>query len=331
MEFENSLFDRIISKNRPVRYLIGLILFFVLMLIGALVLDKALISSTSNIALRGLLTPPTIIIYILAIAPGMARKERHVLDSFYRITLLPKDDFQEIVRRESRIDRKNEIVMIGIGMIIGSIAAMGSTDRQFSWLMLYWMITSIAMYALLVWTIYVSILSTRLSSALLHQPMEVDPFNTKPFEPIGRQSLRMAIVFIGGITISLVLIGRDFSNFRNPLFWLIYIPLAILPIILFFLNMIPTHRVLSQAKTQELDSVRDHLNVSLRVLHQRLENKMDTDNIPAEISALAVYEKHLQETRTWPYNTAMLRTLFFSIMIPVGTLVGRIIVEILSG
>jgi hypothetical protein len=160
--------------------------------------------------------------------------------------------------------------------------------------------------------------------------MKVDPFDTKPFEPIGKQSLRIALVFIGGITISLVFIGTDFSNFFIPLFWLIYIPLALVPLILFFLNMLPTHRVLANAKARELDSVRNHLNVSFRALHHRLNNNIDTEIIPAEINALAEYEKHLQETRTWPYNTAMLRTLFFSILIPVGTLIGRIIIEVIS-
>lgn len=38
--------------------------------------------------------------------------------------------------------------------------------------------------------------------------------------------------------------------------------------------------------------------------------------LAAEISALAVYEQRLQATRTWPYDTAMLRTLFFSLIIP---------------
>ena len=61
-----------------------------------------------------------------------------------------------------------------------------------------------------------------------------------------------------------------------------------------------------------------------------MELGQETDNTPNEIYALSVYEKQLKESRTWPYNTSMLRTLFFSVLIPVGTLIGRIIVEAIA-
>lgn len=39
---------------------------------------------------------------------------------------------------------------------------------------------------------------------------------------------------------------------------------------------------------------------------------MSTDWImPTQNEPLAVYEKQLKETRTWPYNTTMLRTFSF--------------------
>jgi hypothetical protein len=57
------------------------------------------------------------------------------------------------------------------------------------------------------------------------------------------------------------------------------------------------------------------------------ETGVETGSLAVEINALATYQAQLQAARTWPYNTAMLRTLFFSVLIPVGTLVGRILVE----
>ncbi len=140
----------------------------------------------------------------------------------------------------------------------------------------------------------------------------------------------IAVVFIGGITFSLIFIGLDLSSLKQLQFWLVYIPLAMVPIVLFFLNMTPTHRVLANAKTMELASVQEKLQESYRNFLDLMNNDLGTDTLPGEISALAIYEKHLKETRTWPYNTAMLRTLFFSVLIPVGTLIGRIIVEALA-
>jgi hypothetical protein len=52
-------------------------------------------------------------------------------------------------------------------------------------------------------------------------------------------------------------------------------------------------------------------------------------NLADYICALSIYEKQLNETPTWPYNTGMLRTLLFSVLIPIGTLLGRILIEAL--
>jgi hypothetical protein len=329
-EPNNSFFDRVISKSRGWRGLLGMAFLFVITLLVAVILDGALEDLTKSFTWRGLLIPPIIIIYILAIAPGMQRMGKGVMSSFQAILSLDDKKFQETIHKFAKIEPRRELAAIGIGFSIGVFAALGSMEGELTWVTAYWLITTITMYTLLVWTIYISIASTRIISALLNQPLNVDPFNTKPFEPIGRQSLTIALVFVGGITISLIFIGLDFSSFRQPLFWLIYVPLAMVPVILFFLNMFPTHRVLADAKNAELTAVREQLHKSCRALLNKMEKGQETYDIPNEINALAVYEKQLKETRTWPYNTAMLRTLFFSVLIPVGTLVGRIIVEALA-
>jgi len=330
MEQHFSLFDRVISKPRPLKVLLGIAILLLLFLLIAVFLDGAVDEFTRTLSWRGLLIPPIIIIYILAIAPRMARMEKIVINSFQTITMINEDEYQETINKTAEIERHKEITAISIGIIIGIISALGSMDGQFSWVNLYWLLTSITMYALLIWTIFVSIVSTRMTSTLLRHPLKIDPFNTTPFEPIGRQSLLIALVFIGGITISLIFVGLDVANLKQPIFWLVYIPMGLVPVILFFLTMLPTHHVLANGKAQELDSVHKQLHKNFRNLLQRMENNQDTKNTPDEIIALAVYEKQLKETRTWPYNTAMLRTLFFSVLIPVGTLVGRIIIEALA-
>jgi len=330
MEQKHSLFDRVISKQRSIIFILGIaaLLFFLFILAG--ILDSVLSELPQKLSWRGLLISPTIIVYILAVAPIMARMETRVLISFQAFVQLDEEEFQETISKNAKIKVGSEVAIITIGFILGIFASIASIDGHLSYINAYWVLTSSTMYALLAWTIFVSLASTRLTSALLNQPLKVDPFYTEPFEPIGKQSLMIAIVFIGGITLSLIYKVFEISSFIQPWFWIIYLPLAMVPIVLFFLNMFPTHRVLADAKSTELASVRNQLHVSCRKLLQRLETGHETTNIPAEIHALSVYEKQLNETRTWPYNTAMLRTLFFSVLIPVGTLVGRIIIEALS-
>ena len=330
MEQQKSLFDQVISKPRPWGFFLGVAGLLFLSLFIAVLLDSNLEDFSSDFSWRGLLIPGTIILYILGVAPRMAHMEKRVLQSFQSILYLDEAEFEETINQSAKSSPRKELAAIGIGLVLSIFAATGSMGGELTWVTGYWVITTIAMYTLLVWTIYVSIAGTRVIKNLLQQPLKIDPFDTTAFEPIGRQSLMISLVFVGGITLSLVFIGWDFSSFRQPVFWLVYIPLGLVPLILFFLNMLPTHRVLADAKAKELAAVRGQLQNACRKLLRKLENSQDTNNTPNEISALAVYEKQLKETRTWPYNTAMLRTLFFSVLIPVGTLVGRIIVEAIS-
>jgi len=56
---------------------------------------------------------------------------------------------------------------------------------------------------------------TRLTATLLRQPMQVDVFDTAVFEAVGRQSLALALVFIGGITISLLPVATQCILLRS--------------------------------------------------------------------------------------------------------------------
>jgi hypothetical protein len=278
---------------------------------------------------RGLLIPPTVILYILLVAPWMSGMDRGVLNSFRSFVLLDDESFQDLVRQAISIKLHHEILALGAGGLIGFISATSSTDPKLSFLNAYWYLTNTMMYALLVWTIYVSLTSTRLTSTLLRQPLKLDPFDITPFEPIGRQSLISALVFMGGITLSLVFVILDPINLTRPVFWLIYVPLVSVPVLLFFLNMLPTHKVLARAKASELETVRRHLRKACRDLLNRREENRGSENLPAEIHALEVYEKQLLGTRTWPYNTTMLRTLFFSVLFPITTVLLRVIGEVI--
>jgi hypothetical protein len=329
MNGQNSIFSKIIIKRRPIKFLLGIFALFIISLVFAVILDGDIDEYRQDFSWRGLLIPPTIIVYILTIAPFMSRMETRVMVSLQNI-FIDKSAFQELVKNTSTIKPINEIIAIGLGSIVGTISAFASIDGEISWVSVYWLITNILLFALLTWTIFISINGTRLISTLLRQPLHVDPFNTSPFEPIGRQSLMIAVVFIGGITISLMFIGIDLPSLNKTMLWLDYILLAIVPMVLFFLNMLPTKQVLANAKNQELAAVCDQLQKSCRKLLRLMDAGVEETHLPEKISALSIYEKQLKETPTWPYNTAILRTLFFSVLIPVGTLIGRIVLETLS-
>jgi hypothetical protein len=100
------------------------------------------------------------------------------------------------------------------------------------------------------------------------------------------------------------------------------------PVVIFFLIMQPTHRVLSAARARELDKVERQIAASCRELTARIGGREDTLAISQQILALSTYEKRLGQARTWPYNTSMLRTLFFSVLVPAGTFGARLLGDI---
>ena len=155
----------------------------------AVLLDSNLEDFSSDFSWRGLLIPGTIILYILGVAPRMAHMEKRVLQSFQSILYLDEAEFEETINQSAKSSPRKELAAIGIGLVLSIFAATGSMGGELTWVTGYWVITTIAMYTLLVWTIYVSIAGTRVIKNLLQQPLKIDPFDTTAFEPIGRQSL----------------------------------------------------------------------------------------------------------------------------------------------
>jgi len=330
MKPTTTLFDKIISRPRRGWVTLGIALLLLLAPVVAAYADGGLTEILGMSQWRGMLVPAAVILYILLLAPRLNRTETRVIESLRPIILVDDATFEQLIGDAAAIKPRNEIVAIGAGIVIALLMIAGSFEPPFSWLSLAYFLSSLAMYGLLSWTIYVSVVSTRLTNMLLKQPLRVDPFDITPFEAIGRQSLLLALVFVGGITLSLVFVafGAE-AVFLQLEFWLVYIPLVLVPAFLFFLNMLPTHRVLAAAKDEELTEVRIHLHHSFREFRTQLDEHHPEESLFSQINALSAYEERLQHSRTWPYNTGMLRTLFFSILVPAAAVLGRIIAEVM--
>jgi hypothetical protein len=252
-----------------------------------------------------------------------------VIESFRPLIQLDDDSFDRMIDEASHIDPRHEWIAFGIGIILGIISTLSADfDQGASWSKSYWLISSSLMYGVLAWAIFVSVSSTRLNAVLHRQPMQFEILNPTPFEAIGRQSLLLALVFIGGITLSLLFTFQD-ANLSSPEFWLVNLLFVLFVVLIFFLSMRPTHKLLLAERKRRLEPVQRHINLACLDLVQRLDQDLDPGNLSGEINALEVYERRLFAARTWPYNTSMLRTLFFSILIPLGSILTRLAFDIL--
>ncbi len=263
------------------------------------------------------------ILYILIVAPAMARMEYGVIEAYRPMVQLDGGAFDELVKEASRLSPVGEAVALGVGAAFGLWVGLSwMAGESMSWLGSYLALAVSLMFGLLVWTIYAIVAGTRLTSVLHRQPLCFDILDTSPFEPVGRQSLISAVVFVGGIVIGMVFgVGRvGIFDWQN---WLLIFLLFLVPVVMFFLNMRDTHRVLATEKKRVLDIVRAQIRDACGGLSERIDAGENTGSLGAEINALVAYEERLEQARTWPYNTAMLRTLFVSVIIPGGLALAR--------
>jgi hypothetical protein len=329
MDTQTSLYVRLIGRpQRPrLKWAIVLLLFLLPLALASREIGiEALIRQG---AWRELLLPPTVIAYILWMAPRLARADTEVLRAFRPVVLLDDASYDRLVSDASHIDPRREVFAFGAGAALGLFMAARGSQYSLSWLVVVWRLSAALMYGLLFWTVQGSFAATRLTAAILRQPLQVDVLEPAPFYPIGRQGLAAALVFVGGVTLGMLFSLTQLSILLLPEFWLIFLPQLAVPVVIFFLTMASTHRVLAAAKEAEQGIVHQHLQRSFRELKQRLAQHQDTGRVTAEINALVAYDERLQRAPTWPYNTTMLRTLVFSVFIPGATLVGRVIVDVL--
>ncbi len=324
-----SVFIRLISRRRPLWITVCVSLLLILAPIGVAYIDGLLGVFFSESYWRPSLLPPTLIIYILVVAPILDRMDARVIEAFRPLVLTDDASFNRLVSEASRLNPALEVLTFSLGGAFGLLLGHWwlSGGNAF-WLRLYVSLSASLMFGVLAWTFFAAIAGTRLTSELHHQPLRIDIFDIKPLEPIGRQSVIVALVTVGGIALGTLFgVGRPESVGWQ--YWIAQASVMIVPVLIFFLSMRDTHRVLAQEKRRELGAVSRDIVLASRTLMKRRAAQESIGTLAAEINALVAYEQRVKEARTWPYNTGMLRTLVFSVILPACAAVAQIALGVL--
>jgi hypothetical protein len=323
-----SLFSALLGRRRPAWLLAAIAVLLFLLPIGAAWMDGNTVVLVHDGTWRVALQAPTIVFYILLVSPSLERRAADVIAAYRPLLSMDEDEYDILVSKASRINPAGEVAAFVAGVALGSVGQNWKMDEGFIWLGRYLAISLTLMLGFLGWTIYAAVSSSRLTRALHSRPLRLDIFDQRPFRTVGRQSLSIALVFIGGLTLSTLLtLGRlDFLAWQN---WVIYLVLTLVPLLLFFVNMRHTHRVLAAEKQRELQKVEHHIIESSRDLMGQMDAGASTGTLAADISGLAAYAERIRAAPTWPYNTAMLRTLFFSMIAPACMAVAKVVIQYL--
>ncbi len=291
--------------------LIGVIVISLVLLALVVVgLDLLRGAALTDFGLRRMLFSTVMVVYIPIVTVILNSYHDDEIASLRKISKLDDDDFDEWVNNSDAMIRQGTPIALAVGLALGiMIAKPWVIDDGFRWLKLYSSLTTVTMFALLAWVIYTSLMDTRLINEIERQPLDFDILYLRPFIAIGRQSLRVALAFVGGTTIAVIFAfsieeGFDLDNL------LINGTLILITLLIFFLPMTQTHRILRRAKVEELDTVSRRLADA----YDALKDLTDEDRegmliFSNEVRLWKDYEDRLKSVNTWPYELGMLRTL----------------------
>lgn len=275
---------------------------------------------------------PLMIVFLLAVMGPLQGTRAGVVRSLRPLIQVDDDRYTAVVSHACRVNPVGELLAVAAGVLFFLAIEGIYVDRgDYRLLSLYTYLAGLAMFATTSWSIYGGFMVTRLTNDLLQLPVHIDIFNIDALEPIGRQSLYLALTFVGATLLSLFFVipsdnVREFFSLDNII---IYSTLIVVTLTAFFLNMHRTHALLAAEKKRQFKSTNQSLARAYYRLQERISHDQDTDAVSRELNALAVSRQQLELTRTWPYDTGMLRTLFISILTPLMIGLARVIVPLL--
>ena len=279
---------------------------------------------------RQIVLPTAIVVYIIGVTPLIWRSEESMAESLRPVVNLDSKAYTDLVVRSGRRTTRAGWLAFAAGSLFGlwlnDPAAVVAQRSAFHW---YLLVSYMVMFGAMGWIVYSAWMSTRLTAKLHRESLEVDIFDISPFEPVGRQGLTLALLFVGGTLISLIFVFSWVDIFR----WqnlIIYSTLLAVSLLLFFFAMWPTHSALTQVKKRRLYASRQNIARAYYRLEKETNAGNDVQSVAFEIEAWMTMEQRLKLTRTWPYNTEMLRTLFISILTPLFLAGARVVTTLLA-
>jgi hypothetical protein len=141
-------------------------------------------------------------------------------------------------------------------------------------------------------------------------------------EPVGRWSLAVASLFIGGTALSLLFVPQPAQLVGTAV---MYGVLSLTPVVFFFLNMVSVHRVMATAKNQELQMVHKNLAAASRALGESGASAESEEKsaLLSTFSAWVAVEQRVKAVPEWPYSSGIRRRLAAVLLLPITVGVGQ--------
>jgi uncharacterized membrane protein len=333
---QSTLLEKLLEQSRlsPFQLTVAVELVLISFLVGTAYLAGVTNGPFDSSFWRGNLVWPAVIAYALLTTPVSRWLRNGAIEAFRPLVPLDDDEFRRMLAEASIFKRRREWLAASIGA--GSISLLGVVTTDWAsiepsmWpLAVYGLLAGGVTCGLIGLAIYSSTAGAQLFTELSRYPLNVNIFDLASLEPIARWSLGTTLTYIGGITLSLLFLPREAFQ-AVELMIVIYLPLTLTAVVVFFLNISTVHGDMVEAKKRELNMVRDNLMALSQALKERtargeIENPQD---LLDAIKAWTAHEEWIRGLPEWPYTAAIKRNLVLSLFLP--GVVG-IVREALSG
>jgi len=268
---------------------------------------------------------PSIAMYCLIVYPMHMRARSAEAKAYRALVDLSDADYLRVLAMDPLLAPWRQWLALGLGF------AFGVSGRLFSqsegWLELYRALTNGLMWALVALSAAMSVGISPLLERLKPHGLRVNLFDPSFIQPAARLSLLPALAFAGGITISLLFI--PIQDLLNPGNLIIYAVLVIVIVWVFYQAMKGTHRVMADAKLGELTFVRQMLAEVYGQLRLHPGQTAPNGLQPAveEVRSWLVLEQRLQAVPEWPVDLRTVRNLLLSILVPIISVLARLVME----
>jgi hypothetical protein len=289
-------------------------LALIVFLAGAAYMDGTLAELFDAEYWRYGLIYPAITAYTLWIQPALGRLLVAALEAFRPLVLTDDENFQRLVAEAPLFDRRNQWLAVGIGAVF--ILVWRPSDPFPFWPTLYHLLSGALMYGLMGWFIYTTATASMIGVDW-DISVDINVFELKALEPVARWGLGIALSYVGGITLSLLLVPRFTLNIQNIA---TYGVLTAAPVLVFFASMFSSHRIMAEAKKRELKVVRGSLAAASQAL-KRCAAEGRTEEMQVLFDLLAswgAYEKQVEAVPEWPYTAQIRRNLLVSLLVPLA-------------
>jgi hypothetical protein len=254
---------------------------------------------------------PGIIGYTLFLQDASRRLRDGAIKALRPLVPVDDDEFYRLLAQRPLFNRRRQWLALGIG---ASVMLLSTPWGALSWMKLYQLVGGALMLGLLSWIVYTTLTATRLGAGW-EISEDINVFELQRLHPIARWSLGNALSYIGGITLSLLFIGRFTLNIGEVI---TYAVLTIAAVVVFFSSMTSTHRMMVEAKNRELEIVRQNLVAASQALKQRAAQDQ-VEDMHTQFNLIAAwgdYEKRVEQLADWPYTGEIRRNLFVSLLLP---------------